>query len=126
MNRKEVQAQQQDVVMCRNSNTVVVREPKLKVDLTKYVEEHSFLFDQSFDETVTNEQLYSACVRPAIDAVFQRAKCTCFAYGQTGSGKTFTMMGLNKKAPEGMPEPPRIPGIFLLAAQDIFRTLSTE
>mmetsp|Transcript_114062 Transcript_114062/g.303210 ORF Transcript_114062/g.303210 Transcript_114062/m.303210 type:complete len:744 (-) Transcript_114062:133-2364(-) len=125
MNRREVQAQQQDVVICRNS-AVVVREPKLKVDLTRYVEEHSFLFDQSFDETVSNEQLYCSCVRPVIDAVFGRAKCTCFAYGQTGSGKTFTMMGPNKKQCEGIPEKDRTPGIFLLAAQDIFRTLSNK
>lgn len=125
MNRREVQAQQQDVVVCRNS-AVVVREPKLKVDLTRYVEEHSFLFDQSFDETVSNEQLYCACVRPVIDAVFGRAKCTCFAYGQTGSGKTFTMMGPNKKQCEGIPEKDRTPGIFLLAAQDIFRALTNK
>jgi len=125
MNRREVQAQQQDVVACRNS-AVIVREPKLKVDLTRYVEEHSFLFDQSFDETVSNEQLYSACVRPVIDAVFQRAKCTCFAYGQTGSGKTFTMMGPNKKQSEGIAERDRTPGIFLLAAQDIFRSLDNK
>jgi kinesin family protein 2/24 len=125
LNRREVQQQQQDVVICRNS-AVIVREPKLKVDLTKYVEEHNFLFDQSFDETVTNEQLYLACVRPVIDAVFQRAKCTCFAYGQTGSGKTFTMMGPNKKPGETLDDKNRVPGIFLLAAQDIFRGLNTK
>jgi len=125
MNRREAQAQQQDVVLCRNS-AVIVREPKLKVDLTRYVEEHNFLFDQSFDETVSNEQLYCSCVRPIIDAVFHRAKCTCFAYGQTGSGKTFTMMGPNKKQCEGIPEKDRTPGIFLLAAQDIFRSLGSK
>lgn len=125
MNRREVQAQQQDVVLCRNS-AVVVREQKHKVDLTRYVEEHNFQFDQSFDETVTNEQLYCACVRPIIDAVFNRAKCTCFAYGQTGSGKTFTMMGPPKRQGEGIADRDRIPGIFLLAAQDIFRCLKAK
>jgi len=122
MNRREVQLQQQDVVLC-TQNQVIVREPKLKVDLTRYVEEHNFLFDQSFDENVTNETLYCACVRPVIDAVFQRAKCTCFAYGQTGSGKTFTMMGPNKRQGEVSD---RTPGIFLLAAQDIFRGLNSK
>merc|ERR1719203_2763568 len=121
MNRRELQAQQQDVVICRN-NTVIVREPKLKVDLTRYVEEHNFLFDASFDESVSNEQLYIACVRPIIDAVFNRAKCTCFAYGQTGSGKTFTMIG-QPKAQAGCE---KTPGIFLLAAQDIFRALNNK
>jgi len=125
MNRREIQSQQSDVVMCKNS-AVIVREPKLKVDLTRYTEEHNFLFDQSFDEHTTNEQLYCSCVRPVIDAVFQRAKCTCFAYGQTGSGKTFTMMGPNKKQCENLPERDRVPGIFLLASKDIFRSLARE
>lgn len=121
MNRRELQSQQQDVVLCRN-NAVFVREPKLKVDLTRYVEEHHFLFDRSFDETITNEMLYCDCVRPIIDAVFQKAKCTCFAYGQTGSGKTFTMMG----PPKAQKEYDKTPGIFLLAAQDIFRCLNSK
>lgn len=125
LNRREIQSSQQDVLDCRN-NAVIVQEPKLKVDLTRYVEEHNFLFDASFDETVSNEQLYVACVRPIIDAVFNRAKCTCFAYGQTGSGKTYTMMGLSKKQCEGSGETTRTPGVFLLAAQDIFRGLSKQ
>lgn len=124
MNRREVQAGQQDVLMCRN-NAVVVKEPKLKVDLTRYVEEHNFLFDQSFDESVTNEMLYCFAVRPIIDAVFQRGKCTCFAYGQTGSGKTYTMMGPPKSHREG-PNGDKTPGIFLLAAQDIFGMLGSK
>jgi len=124
MNRREVQGQQQDVLLCRN-NAVVVREPKLKVDLTRYVEEHNFLFDQTFDESVTNEMLYLSAIRPIIDAVFQRGKCTCFAYGQTGSGKTYTMMGPPKAHREG-PNGDKTPGIFLLAAQDIFGMLQQQ
>ncbi|CAE7238568.1 Kinesin-13A [Symbiodinium microadriaticum] len=125
MNKREVQTAQQDVVMCRES-AVIVREPKLKVDLTRYVEEHNFLFDQAFDETVTNESLYRSCVQPIIDAVFHRAKCTCFAYGQTGSGKTFTMMGPPKRLVENLAPEERTPGIFLLASQDIFRSVASK
>lgn len=124
MNRRELQASQQDVVLCKN-NTVVVREPKLKVDLTRYVEEHNFMFDHSFDETYTNEMLYAQCVRQLIDAIFNKAKCTCFAYGQTGSGKTFTMMGPPKVQPQGQ-QIDRTPGIFLLAAQDIFQKMESK
>jgi len=123
MNRRELQAQQQDVVMCKN-NQVIVREPKLKVDLTRYVEEHNFLFDHSFDENTTNDMLYNGCVRQLIDAIFSRAKCTCFAYGQTGSGKTYTMMGPPKAQREAGDD--KTPGIFLLAAQDIFRMLNSD
>lgn len=123
MNRRELQAQQQDVVMCKN-NQVLVREAKLKVDLTRYVEEHNFLFDHSFDENTTNDMLYNGCVRQLIDAIFSRAKCTCFAYGQTGSGKTYTMMGPPKAQREAGDD--KTPGIFLLAAQDIFRMLNSD
>jgi len=64
-----------------------------KVDLTKYIEEYTFTFDQVFDENVSNEELYMRTVQPLVSAAFQGCKVTCFAYGQTGSGKTHTMMG---------------------------------
>lgn len=48
---------------------------------------------------------------PLVDATFKGAYTTCFAYGQTGSGKTHTMMG-NEKMGE--------PGLYFLAAQDVF------
>ena len=49
MNKKEQLAKALDVVDCVNCEAIV-REPKLKVDLTKFVEEHHFLFDETFDE----------------------------------------------------------------------------
>lgn len=36
----------------------MVHEPKLKVDLTKYLENQAFCFDFAFDETVSNEVVY--------------------------------------------------------------------
>ncbi len=61
--------------------------------MTKYIEEHLFNFDYSFDENTTNEQIYGTCVLPLVQACFKGSKVTCFAYGQTGSGKTHTMLG---------------------------------
>ena len=113
LGKKEIAKNDTDVVEIRNNKQVVVKELKVKVDLTKYVEEHVFNFDLAFDENVTNEQIYLQTVRPMIEAAFHKTKVTCFAYGQTGSGKTFTMMG-NKK---------QIPGLYLLAAYDIFSLL---
>lgn len=121
LNRKEIDAQHQDVVAC-TSDTVFLSEPKLKVDLTRFVEQHRFVFDYAFDESVTNEQLYQTSVRPLIDSVFEdRAKCTCFAYGQTGSGKTHTMMGPPRRDGEMGQEL----GIFALSARDIFQRMRT-
>ena len=113
LGKKELFKNDQDVVDIRNNRQVVVKELKVKVDLTKYIEEHAFNFDLAFDETTTNEQIYLQTVRPMIEAAFHKIKVTCFAYGQTGSGKTFTMLGSR----------PQIPGLYLLAAFDIFTLL---
>ena len=115
LGKKEIAKNDTDVVEIRNNKQVVVKELKVKVDLTKYIEEHAFNFDLAFDENITNEQIYLQTVRPMIEAAFHKTKVTCFAYGQTGSGKTFTMMG-NKK---------QIPGLYLLAAYDIFSLLQS-
>ena len=79
LSKKELSKNDQDVVEIRNNRQVVVKELKVKVDLTKYIEEHSFNFDLAFDETVSNEQIYLQTVRPMIEAAFHKIKVTCFA-----------------------------------------------
>lgn len=109
LNSKEIAKGDTDILYKTSSDTLVVREQKLKVDLTKYIEEHHFTFDGVYSEETSNQDLYISAIQPIVQASFQGAKVTCFAYGQTGSGKTFTMMG------EGS-----IPGLYLLAASDLF------
>ena len=109
LNSKEISKGDQDILHLASSATLVVREQKLKVDLTKYIEEHHFTFDGVYNEETSNQDLYISAIQPIVQASFQGAKVTCFAYGQTGSGKTFTMMG------EGSS-----PGLYLLAARDLF------
>lgn len=79
--------------------------------MTKYIELNTFNFDNAFGEDSNNEEVYEHVVRPIVFAAFHKAKVTCFAYGQTGSGKTFTMMGDFGK---------NIPGLYLLATEDLF------
>ena len=119
LNKKEQSRGDNDVVDIRNHHQVVVKELKQKVDLTKYIEEHSFQFDLAFNEATSNEQIYIETVRPMIEAAFNKTKVTCFAYGQTGSGKTYTMMGSNSSSNS-------TPGMYLLAAYDIFTLLQQE
>lgn len=109
LNSKELSKGDTDILHKTSSNTLVVREQRVKVDLTKYTEEHNFAFDGVYSEEVSNQDLYISAVQPIVQAAFHGAKVTCFAYGQTGSGKTFTMMGENNA-----------PGLYLLAAQDLF------
>lgn len=101
LNKKEFARKEDDIVTV-SSNTLTVHEPKVKVDLTAYVEKHEFCFDAVLDEWVTNDEVYRETVQPIIPIIFQRTKATCFAYGQTGSGKTFTMKPLPLRAAEDL------------------------
>lgn len=80
--------------------------------MKKYLEKTTFNFDNAYGEDSHNEEIYHDVVKPLVDAAFEKSKVTCFGYGQTGSGKTFTMMG---DAAQG------VPGLYLLAANDIFQ-----
>ncbi|KAI4372490.1 hypothetical protein MLD38_010712 [Melastoma candidum] len=102
LNKKELSRKEDDIVSVSDNVCLSVHEPKLKVDLTAYVEKHEFCFDAVLDEHVTNNEVYRATVAPIIPTIFQRTKATCFAYGQTGSGKTYTMQPLPLRAVEDM------------------------
>ncbi|XP_008800824.2 kinesin-like protein KIN-13A [Phoenix dactylifera] len=100
LNKKEISRKEDDIVTVHNNAFLTVYEPKLKVDLTAYVEKHEFCFDAVLGEHVTNDEVYRETVEPIIPTIFQRTKATCFAYGQTGSGKTYTMKPLPLRAVE--------------------------
>ncbi|KAG8132301.1 hypothetical protein E2320_010171 [Naja naja] len=115
LNKQELGKKECDIVTVVNKNNILVHEPKVKVDLTKYLENQPFRFDFSFDEKATNEMVYWFTARPLVQTVFEGGKATCFAYGQTGSGKTYTMGGdfsgkLQKSSK----------GIYAFASQDVF------
>lgn len=98
LNKKELAKKEDDIVTVFDKAYLAVHEPKVKVDLTAYVEKHEFCFDAVLDENVTNDEVYRVTVEPIIPTIFERTKATCFAYGQTGSGKTFTMQPLPLRA----------------------------
>ncbi|KAG6575068.1 Kinesin-like protein KIN-13A [Cucurbita argyrosperma subsp. argyrosperma] len=102
LNKKEHARKEDDIVSVCDNASLTVHEPKLKVDLTAYVEKHEFCFDAVLDEQVTNDEVYRVTVQPIIPIIFERTKATCFAYGQTGSGKTFTMQPLPLRAAEDL------------------------
>lgn len=102
LNKKEIARKEDDIVTVHENAYLSVHEPKLKVDLTAYVEKHEFCFDAVLDEHVTNDEVYRMTVEPIIPTIFQRTKATCFAYGQTGSGKTYTMQPLPLRAAEDL------------------------
>lgn len=75
----------------RTFQELIVHAPRVKVDLTRVTELHTFSFDGVFDDDASNNEVYEDAVEPLIPAVLTGCRATVFAYGQTGSGKTYTM-----------------------------------
>ncbi|KAI7900347.1 P-loop containing nucleoside triphosphate hydrolase protein [Cokeromyces recurvatus] len=113
LNKKEISNQEIDIVPLVGSRTIQLNEPKTRIDLTRFTEKHTFTFDEAFDSDATNIEIYAKTAQPLVEYIFTGGKATCFAHGQTGSGKTHTMLD-----PQN--------GLYVLAAQDIFRMLSTS
>ena len=98
INEREKKLKDYDSVTCVNP-LVMVHDCKLRVDgITKYLDNTDFMFDHTFGEEDTTEELYSYTTAPLIPFIFQQGRATCFAYGQTGSGKTYTMDGIQAQA----------------------------
>uniref|UniRef100_A0A8D0DY32 Kinesin-like protein n=1 Tax=Salvator merianae TaxID=96440 RepID=A0A8D0DY32_SALMN len=121
LNKQELVKKECDIITVVSKNSILVHEPKVKVDLTKYLENQAFRFDFSFDEKASNEMVYWFTARPLVQTIFEGGKATCFAYGQTGSGKTHTMggdfSGKVQKASKG---------IYAFASQDVFLLLNQQ
>uniref|UniRef100_A0A6I8R5R6 Kinesin-like protein n=1 Tax=Xenopus tropicalis TaxID=8364 RepID=A0A6I8R5R6_XENTR len=118
LNKQELSKKEIDIISVPSKNIVLVHEPKLKVDLTKYLENQPFRFDYSFDETATNEVVYRFTARPLVQSIFEGGKATCFAYGQTGSGKTHTMGGDFSGKSQNVSK-----GVYAFASRDVFLLL---
>ncbi|KAM9458185.1 kinesin-like protein KIF2C isoform 1-T1 [Salvelinus alpinus] len=118
LNNKEVTKNDIDVVSIPGNGTLLLHEPKQKVDLTKYLDNQVFHFDYSFDESSTNDLVYRFTAKPLVQTIFDGGMATCFAYGQTGSGKTHTMGGDFSGKSQNSAK-----GIYAMAAQDVFSLL---
>ena len=102
-----------NIINVTSLNAITVLEPKKALDGTPNLDPQKFLFDEVFDETDGNTEVYKRTAGRLIDFVYDGGFCSCFAYGQTGSGKTYTMMGTNA----------RERGLYLQAADEIFKKL---
>ncbi|KAF7558784.1 hypothetical protein G7046_g5364 [Stylonectria norvegica] len=74
-------------------------------------EEFSFAFNGVYDQSVTQEGLFTTEVAPHLKSLFQGLDVTIFAYGVTGTGKTHTMRGGLKLADRGV-IPRLLSGVF--------------
>ncbi|XP_069865048.1 kinesin-like protein KIF24 [Dipodomys merriami] len=112
---REVRRGEINIITVEDKETLLVHEKKEAVDLTQYILQHVFYFDEVFGEACTNWDVYMKTAHPLIQHVFSGGNATCFAYGQTGAGKTYTMIGTQQN-----------PGLYALAAKDIFRQLEVS
>ncbi|XP_022222335.2 kinesin-like protein Klp59C [Drosophila obscura] len=118
LSRKELAERELDVISMPRADMLVAHSPRRHVNLVRFLENHNFRFDYTFDEACSNATVYNYTARPLIRHIFEGGMATCFAYGQTGSGKTHTMGGeFTGKQQNGMD------GIYARAAADVFSTL---
>ncbi|KAI9290847.1 kinesin-domain-containing protein [Neoconidiobolus thromboides FSU 785] len=110
LNSREVNRKDSDIVHIINRRALTLMEPKVKVDLTGYIDKHKFIFDETFDCDADNDHVYNRTAKPLVNHVFNGGNATCFAYGQTGSGKTFTMLD-------------ELTGLYVRAAGDMIALL---
>jgi hypothetical protein len=89
LSKKESRLRELDVVQVVSSHTMLVHEPKQKVDLTRYTESHDFTFDEVFESHISTEEVYRHTAQKLIAGIFKGTNATCFAYGQTGSHSQF-------------------------------------
>lgn len=80
---------------------------------TTRIREHRFVFDRLFDDSASQEEVYSNTTRPLLDSVLDGYNATVFAYGATGCGKTHTISGT-----------PQAPGIIFLTMKELFDRIS--
>ncbi|KPI90335.1 putative mitotic centromere-associated kinesin (MCAK) [Leptomonas seymouri] len=98
-----------------NGPHVQVAVTKQRVDLSSYEEESDYVFDNAYNATASNRDIYTTCVKDLLTVSLAGGSASCFAYGQTGSGKTYTMMGTESES-----------GLYLLAADDLFGRLGAS
>ena len=83
LNKQERGRREDDIVtMDATTGALVVHEPKTKVDMTRYIEQQKFNFDDVLDDDTDQDMVYTTTVAPLLATIFHRAKATCFAYGQ--------------------------------------------
>jgi kinesin family protein 18/19 len=69
----------------------VAQYSKTIVPSGKKTKDMRYAFDRIFDETCTQEDVFTHTAKPLLDGVLDGFNATVFAYGATGCGKTHTI-----------------------------------
>lgn len=93
--------------------TIYIGDDK-NIVVTKY-HTKEFEFDFVFDESTTQDEVYTNTTKMLLDNIMHGYNSTVFAYGATGSGKTYTMVGNDDS-----------PGLMIKAIQDLFEKVKEQ
>ncbi|AET39146.1 kinesin family protein Ecym_4066 [Eremothecium cymbalariae DBVPG len=98
------------VIKRKTSNEITLQKDNTANVITTV--EHTFYFDQVFDESSNQKQIYHELAREYILKALEGYHTCVIAYGQTGAGKTYTMMGTEQE-----------PGIIPLVSHELFKII---
>ena len=73
--KRPVSEGQTDVIDC-DKMSLVLNEPKKKVDLTQYIHQHKFRYDNCYSEYHNTESLYRRSVHSLVHNTFQGGTST--------------------------------------------------
>jgi hypothetical protein len=79
LGRSERARGESDIVRKVSGSCLVVGEPKVRLDLTPYTEEHRYHFDEVFDERQDNQFVYRRTAAPLVETVVGGGKATWYA-----------------------------------------------
>ena len=102
-----------DTLTSSPEGTIYIGDDR-NIVVTKY-HTKEFEFDFVFDESTTQDEVYTNTTKMLLDNIMHGYNSTVFAYGATGSGKTYTMVGNDDS-----------PGLMIKAIQDLFEKVKEQ
>ena len=75
------------IQICKVENNILYLED------VKNHKNKTFLFDNIFNDSSNNQNIFNESIKPIIDKILKGYNSTTLAYGATGTGKTYTIFG---------------------------------
>lgn len=126
INKSETFKNEKDIVELKGKKTLIIRLPREKTNLrgetAKFTEDYSYEFDRVYDDTTTNNIIYSDSVQNVVHLVLhEQVKTMILFYGTSHTGKSYSLFG-----DPGDTIRRAMPGFHMNAIQDIFEEFKTN
>ncbi|RCN26453.1 kinesin motor domain protein, partial [Ancylostoma caninum] len=107
LNKKEISKKEIEVITIPNRDHLIVHQPQVKVDLTKYLDNQKFRFDYTFDENTSNEMVYKFTAQPLVKQFSTKVLLHVSHTGKQDQGRRILWNCAS--------------GIYALTASDVFK-----